>query len=111
MPRRAAAHQQPFYGQEIRLVVCGYVRPEADFTSLEALAARIRLDGEVSEAALASPALAAYADDPFLLPSPARLAAAPPPAPLSESAALAADPDLRPDPADAEAEVAAAGGM
>jgi riboflavin kinase len=26
-----------FYGEELRMVVCGYIRPEADFTTLEAL--------------------------------------------------------------------------
>eukprot|EP00775_Hariotina_reticulata_P009054 gene9054-9224_t len=37
---------EPFYGQEIRLVVCGYVRPEANFTSLEALITRIHKDAQ-----------------------------------------------------------------
>lgn len=26
-----------FYGEEIRLVVCAYIRPEADFVSIEVL--------------------------------------------------------------------------
>ena len=26
---------QAFYDEEIRLVVCGYIRPEASFTSLQ----------------------------------------------------------------------------
>lgn len=30
-----ANFSQPFYGEEIRLVVCAYIRPEADFPSLE----------------------------------------------------------------------------
>ena len=26
---------QPFYGKELALVICGYIRPEANFTSLQ----------------------------------------------------------------------------
>jgi riboflavin kinase len=59
---------QPFYGQEIRLVVCGYVRPEANFTSLEALITRIHKDAEVSKAALSHKHLAQHAEDSFLSP-------------------------------------------
>eukprot|EP00878_Enallax_costatus_P022110 GHUV01023446.1.p1 GENE.GHUV01023446.1~~GHUV01023446.1.p1 ORF type:complete len:346 (+),score=74.28 GHUV01023446.1:1008-2045(+) len=59
---------QPFYGEEIRLLVCGYVRPEANFSSLEALIQRIHKDGDVSKAALAHPKLAKYAHDNFLQP-------------------------------------------
>lgn len=59
---------QDFYDQELRLVVCGYVRPEADFTMLEALKARILEDGEVTKRALEDGALAALAQDPFLKP-------------------------------------------
>jgi riboflavin kinase len=31
-----------FYGQELRMVVVGYIRPEADFTTLDALVRRRR---------------------------------------------------------------------
>ncbi|WIA22630.1 hypothetical protein OEZ86_009609 [Tetradesmus obliquus] len=68
--------EQPFYGQEIRLLVCGYVRPEANFTSLEALVARIHKDGEVSKAALSHPQLQHYAAEAFLQPAAAAAAAA-----------------------------------
>lgn len=37
-PWLLATFDQPFYDQEIRLVVCGYVRPEANFTSLQVMA-------------------------------------------------------------------------
>jgi riboflavin kinase len=67
---------QPFYGQEIRLVVCGYVRPEANFTSLEALVQRIHKDAEVSKAALSHPQLQGYAAEAFLQPAGAAAAAA-----------------------------------
>lgn len=60
---------QPFYGQEIRLVICAYLRPEANFTTLENLIARIRLDGDVSAAALCDERLQTYSRDAFLQPS------------------------------------------
>ncbi len=59
---------QSFYGESIRLVVCGYVRPEAAFTSLAALVERIHEDGAVSRRALDVQPLAGYAADPFLGP-------------------------------------------
>ena len=37
------------YGAELRIVVVGYIRPEAPFTTLEALVDRIHLDGWVTE--------------------------------------------------------------
>jgi riboflavin kinase len=58
---------QTFYGEELRLVVCGYIRPEATFESLDALKKRILEDGEVTKQALAHPRLAALANDAFLL--------------------------------------------
>jgi hypothetical protein len=67
---------QPFYDQEIRLVVCGYVRPEANFTSLEALVQRIHKDAEVSRAALSHPQLQGYAAEQFLQPAGEAAAAA-----------------------------------
>jgi riboflavin kinase len=59
---------QPFYGEEVRLVVCGYVRPEANFTSLEALVTRIHKDADMSKEALGHQQLQGYAADPFLQP-------------------------------------------
>lgn len=60
---------QPFYGQEIRLVVCGYVRSEANFTSLQALIDRIHKDAEVSTAALDHSTLRRWSQEPFLQPN------------------------------------------
>ncbi|EFJ52248.1 hypothetical protein VOLCADRAFT_103251 [Volvox carteri f. nagariensis] len=57
---------EPFYGETLSLVICGYVRPEANFSSLEALIARIHADAEVSRAALDWPPLAGLREDPFL---------------------------------------------
>lgn len=43
--------------------VCFYIRPEADFTSLEDLVARIHQDAAVTKAALEHPTLAAHSND------------------------------------------------
>ena len=59
---------EDFYGAELRLVVAGYIRPEADFTTLEALIAQIRGDADVARAALELPPYAPLRDDPFLRP-------------------------------------------
>jgi riboflavin kinase / FMN hydrolase len=57
---------QDFYGEEIKLLVCGYIRPEANFTSLDALKERILEDGRIAKQALAHPRLAELASDAFL---------------------------------------------
>mmetsp|Transcript_30941 Transcript_30941/g.79450 ORF Transcript_30941/g.79450 Transcript_30941/m.79450 type:complete len:384 (+) Transcript_30941:264-1415(+) len=67
--------KEPFYGEELRLVVCGYIRPEANFTTLEALIARIHEDAAVTRKALEAPALASYAANAYLKP-PAEASAA-----------------------------------
>ncbi|MEW5305405.1 MAG: hypothetical protein WDW38_011321 [Sanguina aurantia] len=67
--------EKEFYGQEIRLVICAYVRPECDFTSLEALIGRIRTDASMSTVALQDGRLSGFQHDAFLSP-PALLAAA-----------------------------------
>ncbi|PNH06925.1 Riboflavin kinase, partial [Tetrabaena socialis] len=61
-----AHFDKPFYGEQLSLVIVGYVRPEANFTSLEALVARIHLDGQVSREALELPPLSGFRGDPFL---------------------------------------------
>ena len=55
-------------GEELRLLVCGFIRPEADFTSLDALIARIHEDGNVSRAALDDTRFAGFASDACLQP-------------------------------------------
>lgn len=62
---------QDFYGEELRLVVCGYIRPEADFTTLEDLKSKILEDADVTREALKHDSLLAFAHDPFLAPAPA----------------------------------------
>ena len=50
-------------------MVCGYIRPEASFTSLEALIERIHEDGRISGEVLAQPPLKTFSSDAFLQPS------------------------------------------
>ena len=69
-PWLLAPFERDFYGSEIRLLFLGYIRPEANFPSLDALIARIKRDGEVAEAFLRHPALAARRGDSFLLGGP-----------------------------------------
>jgi HAD superfamily hydrolase (TIGR01509 family) len=57
---------EEFYGAELRLTVCAYLRPEANFTTLENLVARIRRDAEVAEAALNAAPFKASAEDEHL---------------------------------------------
>lgn len=59
--------EDDFYGQELRLLVCGYIRPEANFESLEALVKRIHEDASVTEAALTHDSFASYASDKFVV--------------------------------------------
>lgn len=60
--------EQDFYDEELRLLVCGYIRPEANFESLEALVKRIHEDAAVTEVALTNRAFAVYEQDAFLAP-------------------------------------------
>jgi len=58
-----------FYDEELRLVVCGYIRPEAPFTTMEALVERIHEDGRASLSALeTAEAMRGLARDHYLLP-------------------------------------------
>ncbi|CAI5492719.1 unnamed protein product [Closterium sp. Naga37s-1] len=57
---------EDFYDEELRLVVVGYIRPEADFPSLPSLIARIHEDGDIARAAIESLPFASFKEDPFL---------------------------------------------
>ena len=65
------AFGRDFYGAGIRLVLCGYIRPEADFTSLEALVEQIHDDIDVTRRALELPRFAACRGDAYLQGAPA----------------------------------------
>ncbi len=50
------------------MLVTGYIRPEANFESLEALIARIHKDADVTREALEQEQMACLTTDPFLQP-------------------------------------------
>eukprot|EP00270_Netrium_digitus_P011822 TRINITY_DN3782_c0_g2_i1.p1 TRINITY_DN3782_c0_g2~~TRINITY_DN3782_c0_g2_i1.p1 ORF type:complete len:145 (+),score=36.42 TRINITY_DN3782_c0_g2_i1:39-437(+) len=60
---------EDFYGEELRLVVVGYIRPEADFPALDALVERIHEDGRIAAAALDVSPYNEFHSHPYLLPS------------------------------------------
>ncbi|KAL6546669.1 hypothetical protein OROMI_022390 [Orobanche minor] len=53
---------EDFYGEDLRLVIVGYIRPEANFSSLESLVAKIHEDGKIAENALEMPQYLKYRD-------------------------------------------------
>ncbi|MCL7048333.1 hypothetical protein MKW94_007225 [Papaver nudicaule] len=57
---------EDFYGEELRLAIVGYIRPEANFSSLESLIAKIHEDGKISAEALDLPTYATYKDVPYV---------------------------------------------
>ena len=56
-----------FYGLEMRVVVLGYIRPEFNYVSKEALVEDIEIDKRVAHNSLARALYQDYASDPFLL--------------------------------------------
>ncbi|EYU27900.1 hypothetical protein MIMGU_mgv1a0086242mg, partial [Erythranthe guttata] len=57
---------EDFYGEDLRLVIVGYIRPEANFPSLESLVAKIHEDKKIAEEALELPLYLKYRDDSYL---------------------------------------------
>uniref|UniRef100_A0ACD5UMB4 Uncharacterized protein n=1 Tax=Avena sativa TaxID=4498 RepID=A0ACD5UMB4_AVESA len=57
---------EDFYGEELSLAITGYIRPEANFRSVESLIERIREDGRIAEKALDLPIYACYKDSTYL---------------------------------------------
>ncbi|WWC88141.1 uncharacterized protein L201_003046 [Kwoniella dendrophila CBS 6074] len=55
-----------FYGHHMSVLVLGYIRPELDYVSKEALIEDIQTDVKVALNSLARPDYARYAEDPFL---------------------------------------------
>ncbi|KAG0325717.1 riboflavin kinase [Dissophora globulifera] len=56
-----------FYGDDLRIVVLGYIRPELDYTTLEALIEDINIDIEVAHRSLERPDYASFKGDPLFL--------------------------------------------
>lgn len=75
-PHLLSTFPDDFYGQQLRLVITGYMRPEANFPSLEALVAAIRADIAAAAAALDAPPHADLAHDASLAPAAPGAAAA-----------------------------------
>ncbi|PPQ77694.1 hypothetical protein CVT25_011129 [Psilocybe cyanescens] len=55
--------QSDFYGYEMRAIVLGYIRPELDYVSREALIEDIEIDKQVALNCLQRPAYQVYAKD------------------------------------------------
>ncbi|ETW84288.1 hypothetical protein HETIRDRAFT_415995 [Heterobasidion irregulare TC 32-1] len=62
-------YKSDFYGNEMRALVLGYIRPELDYTSREALINDIEIDKSVALRSLARPAYAKLSSDPHFHPS------------------------------------------
>ncbi|KAK4047071.1 riboflavin kinase [Microbotryomycetes sp. JL201] len=60
-------HEYPsdFYGKELRVVMLGFIRPEYNYASLDALIDDINTDKLVAQRSVARPAYAKYAQDSF----------------------------------------------
>ncbi|KAI5117499.1 hypothetical protein M0805_009668 [Coniferiporia weirii] len=56
-------YKNDFYGNEMRVLVLGYIRPELDYTSREALIDDIETDKKVAINSLARPAYSKYLND------------------------------------------------
>ncbi len=61
--------ERDFYDEWLRIVVLGYIRPEKDYPSLDALVKDIHCDIEVARASVSRPAYAKYLQHDFLKPS------------------------------------------
>jgi len=57
--------EKDFYEKELRLIICGYVRPELKFDNVEDLSKAINEDGEFSKTQLDLPEHASFAKDAF----------------------------------------------
>mmetsp|Transcript_419 Transcript_419/g.790 ORF Transcript_419/g.790 Transcript_419/m.790 type:complete len:201 (-) Transcript_419:253-855(-) len=56
-----------FYDSELRLIVCGFVRPEAKFADFNDLIVAIREDGDFCRDALEEETMKKLAEDPFFV--------------------------------------------
>lgn len=64
-------YERDFYGADMKLLICGFMRPQADFAGkFDELIAAITTDVEVGKAALEQPPYSAFAADRFFAPAP-----------------------------------------
>lgn len=82
-PHLLHAFEEDFYGQELRLAVTGYLRPEKNYPSLDALIAAIHADIALAREELDSEPHAAKGGHAFLRPDAEAAAPAPDAAPAS----------------------------
>ena len=57
--------KEDFYGSELRLLICGYLRPSLAYTTLEALIEAIQRDVRVADHVLETQPYANFKNDPF----------------------------------------------
>ena len=58
--------KQDFYGLPLRVLILGFVRPEKNYDSVDALVQDINTDVEVTRKSLGRPAWAKFRDDAWL---------------------------------------------
>lgn len=73
-----------FYGAEMRLMMCAFLRPQLKFDSFDELITAITDDVSFGIKALDTPALAALRDDPFFSQQSDAEPSAPAPAPTTD---------------------------
>lgn len=47
-------YEKDFYGKELKVCICGYIRAEQNFTSVDALVERINVDIKIAEEELST---------------------------------------------------------
>lgn len=58
---------EDFYGKELKVIVLGYIRPELNYTNVEALIKDINTDIDVAKNSLERNGYSLYKNDPFLI--------------------------------------------
>jgi riboflavin kinase len=64
-----ADFDEDFYGEELRVIVLGYIRPEQNYDGLDALISDIHTDIHVARNSISRPGYAVFKDDLFLQPT------------------------------------------
>ncbi|XP_018337145.1 PREDICTED: riboflavin kinase [Trachymyrmex septentrionalis] len=59
--------QRDLYGEELKIIICGYIRPEKDFSSLDELITEIKNDIVIAERQLEEPVVNKLKNDDFLM--------------------------------------------
>ncbi|EGI68145.1 Riboflavin kinase [Acromyrmex echinatior] len=59
--------QRDLYGEELKIIISGYIRPEKDFSSLDELVTEIKNDIAIAERQLEEPVVNKLKNDDFLM--------------------------------------------